>query len=1075
VNAHQLTFPRFTLPFTQQAATTTGTRRPAAAAFEPARRGLPRSGQLRKSSKARARRQLQRPLDDAGIVPRAVYDATAQTTRGWNASAVDAPKISVENPWDQDTTLIRCQGFTDHLTQLAALTTAISSFGLDIKSAFIRPEGEPVTVDDIFYVTTRDGQPVNSNHHLDLVNHMEAALGMDPSSVNAPLGDNTRNGHNGHDAYNGSSNGHDYSNDGHESYGDGQDFKTQAQSADQGYDLGSSANGYGGWNDGHQYGASLYDPNYDPEADRTRFDDSYNSYEAAPVAEPEPEPVQGSSFWDNAYRQPEETVPEDSSWNSSLSIEPEPTPEPEPGYSTDYTYNTEEPKHTPHTAHYESASKPSRGYVVDADNIDPENQPRHMLDQAQNMYQEATAPSPPSEVEERFASAFERSQTDDAWNAPSWEPPQETAPQQTNSFSWGGDGNDYKPREDGYPHPEPYGGSYAPLPPPEDPAAVLSAQMRVAAAEMAAAAAEFVQLERERAGTTDASEIDRLQGPRLDAQATLERTMSSMKAMLAERDAMRNKAMGIAPTPEPEMYSSQAVVYEPRPYEAPIPRPYEAPIPRPYESPLPYESPRPYENPPAPEPAAERDYGHAPPQSFVEFPSMDEEDIDVSMIPPPPSVAVPPPVTPMGEGAEIMLQGFNWESCNANGWHNIISGEARSIRDAGFTAVWLPPPTKSVSDQGYLPSDLYNLNSFYGSEGELRGCIQALKDVGVCPVADIVINHRCAEGQSGDGRWNIFTGRMAWDQRAITTDNPEYGGQGNGGTGEDYGPAPNIDHTQDWVRGDIKNWLHWMKNDIGFGGWRFDFVKGYAGHFTGEYVGDTQPYVSVGEHWVSCNYNHSSLEYNQDSHRQSTYDWCNSTGGNTAAFDFTTKGILQEAVRNREYWRLIDSQGNPAGFCGSWPTHAVTFLENHDTGSTLQHWPFPTERLAEGYAYILTHPGTPTVFYDHWKDHGLQEDIQRLIDIRRRVGLKCNAAVQIEKAEDGCYAAHVGHPAIGVERGACSDIDMSQPSLCVKLGPADWSPNQGRVGDTKWKVKASGDGWAVWENVRFLSVEQRSR
>ena len=327
---------------------------------------MPRSGQLRKSSKARARRQLQRPLDDAGIVPRAVYDATAQTTRGWNASAVDAPKISVENPWDQDTTLIRCQGFTDHLTQLAALTTAISSFGLYIKSAFIRPEGEPVTVDDIFYVTTRYGQPVNSNHHLDLVNHMEAALGMDPSSVNAPLGGDNRNGHNGHDAYNGTSNGHDYSNDGHDSYGE-----SQAQSADQGYDLGSSANGYGGWNDGHQYGASLYDPNYDPEADRTRFDDSYNSYEAAPVAEPEPEPVQGSSFWDNAYRQPEDTVPEDSSWNSSLSIEPEPTPEPEPGYSTDYTYNTEEPKHTPHTAHYESASKPSRGYVVDADNIDP--------------------------------------------------------------------------------------------------------------------------------------------------------------------------------------------------------------------------------------------------------------------------------------------------------------------------------------------------------------------------------------------------------------------------------------------------------------------------------------------------------------------------------------------------------------------------------------------------------------------------------------------------------------------------------------------------------------------------------
>jgi len=27
----------------------------------------------------------------------------------------------------------------------------------------------------------------------------------------------------------------------------------------------------------------------------------------------------------------------------------------------------------------------------------------------------------------------------------------------------------------------------------------------------------------------------------------------------------------------------------------------------------------------------------------------------------------------------------------------------------------------------------------------------------------------------------------------------------------------------------------------------------------------------------------------------------------------------------------------------------VTFLENHDTGSTLQHWPFPTDGLGQGY------------------------------------------------------------------------------------------------------------------------------
>lgn len=33
-----------------------------------------------------------------------------------------------------------------------------------------------------------------------------------------------------------------------------------------------------------------------------------------------------------------------------------------------------------------------------------------------------------------------------------------------------------------------------------------------------------------------------------------------------------------------------------------------------------------------------------------------------------------------------------------------------------------------------------------------------------------------------------------------------------------------------------------------------------------------------------------------------------STGGTNAAFDFTTKGILQEALARSELWRLVDAQ-----------------------------------------------------------------------------------------------------------------------------------------------------------------------
>ena len=104
----------------------------------------------------------------------------------------------------------------------------------------------------------------------------------------------------------------------------------------------------------------------------------------------------------------------------------------------------------------------------------------------------------------------------------------------------------------------------------------------------------------------------------------------------------------------------------------------------------------------------------------------------------------------------------------------------------------------------------------------------------------------------------------------------------------------------------------------------------------------------------------------QDAHRQRTINWVDQTGGTCAAFDFTTKGILQEAVARREYWRLVDPSGRPPGVLGLWPSRAVTFIENHDTGSTLGHWPFPPKHLAEGYAYLLTRPGTPCVFYDHY-------------------------------------------------------------------------------------------------------------
>ena len=79
-------------------------------------------------------------------------------------------------------------------------------------------------------------------------------------------------------------------------------------------------------------------------------------------------------------------------------------------------------------------------------------------------------------------------------------------------------------------------------------------------------------------------------------------------------------------------------------------------------------------------------------------------------------------------------------------------------------------------------------------------------------------------------------------------------------------------------------------------------------------------FQAFGEFWDTMAYTDSVLDYNQNAHRQRTIDWCDATGGTCAAFDFTTKGILQEAIAKVEYWRLVDPEGRPPGVVGMWPS-----------------------------------------------------------------------------------------------------------------------------------------------------------
>jgi alpha-amylase len=118
-------------------------------------------------------------------------------------------------------------------------------------------------------------------------------------------------------------------------------------------------------------------------------------------------------------------------------------------------------------------------------------------------------------------------------------------------------------------------------------------------------------------------------------------------------------------------------------------------------------------------------------------------------------------------------------------------------------------------------------------------------------------------------------------------------------------------------------------------------------------------------------------------------------------------------------------------------------VQNHDTGCAQAHWEFPRHGLEQGYCYILTHPGTPTVFYNHLYDPhkfpGVAQAIESLIAIRKRNDLGARSVVSIADFSDRHYAAII------------------DDKVAMRIGDDRYQPGHG------WKLAASGDRWVVWE------------
>lgn len=339
----------------------------------------------------------------------------------------------------------------------------------------------------------------------------------------------------------------------------------------------------------------------------------------------------------------------------------------------------------------------------------------------------------------------------------------------------------------------------------------------------------------------------------------------------------------------------------------------------------------------------------------------------------------------------VMLQGFSWDSYNESQW-KVLEKQADELKGY-IDLVWLPQSGKCLETtqvMGYMPYYYFNQNSSFGSEAELRSLITKFKAAGIGAIADVVINHRNTEG------WYNFPAEtykgVTYQMQSTDICKNDDGGttatqaatngvslSQNNDEGTDFGGCRDIDHKSENVQKVIKAYLKYLKDDLGYTGFRYDMVKGFDGSHVADYNDATGVEYSVGEYWDG----NDKIE-----------SWINRTNKKSAAFDFQFRYNVRDAVNGAANgkvttssdWSKLNSNDNLM-HDANYRRYAVTFVENHDTqyrSETEQNDPLRKDTIAAN-AYMLAMPGTPCIFQPHWRDY--KSELKEMIAARKYAGI----------------------------------------------------------------------------------------
>jgi len=384
---------------------------------------------------------------------------------------------------------------------------------------------------------------------------------------------------------------------------------------------------------------------------------------------------------------------------------------------------------------------------------------------------------------------------------------------------------------------------------------------------------------------------------------------------------------------------------------------------------------------------------------------------------------------------DIMLQAFYWDSYADSKWTNLNSkaGEIAS----NFSLVWLPPSgnVNSSNNMGYFPIYWFDQNSAFGTQAELKTLISTLKANNVKTIADVVVNHRSGVSSWIDLATETYNGVTYPMGPAQICSNDEcvaagYPVSGAMDTGEGFNGSRDLDHTSTVVRNDIKGYMQFLKNEIGYSGWRYDFTKGFSASYVNEYNAAAAGYFSVGEYF--------------DGNYDLVKSWINSCSNNSTSFDFPLKFALNSAMWNggmdltKLVWVADGTLQQPAGLIHHSTTkrYAVTFVDNHDTYKDNNKF---TGNVLAAYAFLMGSPGVPCVLLAHWNAN--KAAISAMIYARRSVQLHSESSVTVNQSSANLYVA---------------TASGFNGTLIVKIGNGSYSAPAG------YTLAASGTDYAIW-------------